>query len=431
MRVLLFKHGGTSSLVDLLTNTYNKDSGKLGMISRVLSHYNYLRLMGRNILAQIPDMARVLGERTLIPLFKDIQQPMNNLTNSFTKLSREDLQNIGVIMDDMVDFGRSSSINDIYQAPTGTAGKFETALSNATKWYGKVTLVEHLNQFSRTLTGNHVVNRLLKSTQRLLDGKLEKGSLELLELNRFGIDNKNAGNIIDQFNKHSTQADTLLGKVRMANVSAWDSSVKLDFMARVRNYIDRIVVEPNPGDKPFWVQKDFGKMIGQFKGFTFASYSKGLLGNIQDLSINAGYTPAVLTKVVAGCLTGYVSYASSAALMGRKIDTDPKRVFVEGFNRGGVFPIMDFGSNVLDQFGVGLGGAMGLANAGKFHQQGLLVPFLGPTASLLDGLPVLGQAMHKAATGNMSSKDLKAIMKNLPFQNHLLIQNQFTPLGDN
>lgn len=414
-----------NNLLDIITDNYGKASPAVSTFATVMRSIQSLRLMGMNVFAQLPDMARIIGTNAMQKFGQSTNQFLVDLNGTVLKLSKEEKQMMGIISEDMATNGHLDRTSDIYMSDYNSGNKVMKALGEAVSIFQKITLVEPLNRFTRTLVGNTAINNMMRSSYRLMEGKVESGTLEAIELARVGIDKTNAPELIKLFQQHKTVKDG----VTMINFDKWNTIEGIRFAANIRRFIDRTIVEAGAGDKPFWISTEIGRTVGQFKGFMFGSMNKSVLGGVQELGVGGEYVPVILQKSLAGTLLGAVTYITTNAIQGKDPDLSPKRLMLEGFNRGGVFAGFDYANNVADKWGLGIGGALGLNGTSRYYQTGALEPFLGPTFDHLNNS--LPKALQAATSGNMTGKDMHTIVKAMPFQNYFLTGWATNKLKDN
>lgn len=410
-------------LLDALTGQADSRLGLFGnktvrTTSKLLRTYSTLNLMGSNVLSQIPDMFRALAYK----IYDKVGfSPMaSSFAENFIKLNNEDKAFFAYHIQNSGDFSRAGKMFDL-QDVNDMGSKVERLASRAVNSFFNLTLVNWFNRFNYNMLAHDAVRNVLSASEKLLDGKLEKGSFEAIELARFGIDKVRAREILDQYNKHKTIVPDSSDKVFDPQVSLWDSSVGLEFAANIQRYVSRIIISPTLGSKPIFTNTSIGRVLTQFKSFQYAAFESGLMNTAQTLGLTSTHTQQTLATMLLMSLGGVATQLAKDANSGREIKITPEYVAFAAFNNGGVFPMFDYASNIADKYGFGMGTLLGQREKSKFIASNALDPFLGPSFGLVGStLPTaVGSIAKVVKEGDMNEKDFSKIMRAMPAQNLL------------
>lgn len=423
-------------LLDAITGQVDPNSSQTTKdISKLLRAWSYLNLMGSNAISQIPDTFRAIAYKLYDKI--GFTPVVDSVAKNFIKLSPEDkaflaynLQNSGMSrtgnmfdIQDIADGGRGAKLLGLIPVRT---------LNTVTEAFSKFTLVSALNRFNYNIIVNDVVRNVISASEKLLKGELKKGSYELIELSRFGIDERRAKNMLAQYMKHR-KTITEHGVVHYdPNVSAWDSDTGLEFAAFVQRYVNRVIVNPTVGSKHHFLNSAVGRVVGQFKGYQFGAYEANLMNSAQTIGLTDEHTKLALTSLFMMSLGGALTQIAKDLNSNKKIEVTPEYLAFAAFNNGGVLPMVDYMSNIADRYGLGVGSLLGQRERTKFIQGNALEPFLGPSFGLVgDRVPKALGAFGKALSGqDIDEKDFGHMVKALPAQNVLYWNNILKQLTD-
>lgn len=254
---------------DLIRGTYKstENASNYGRVVRSLMAFNYIRSMGGAVIANItelyrPAMVHGLGayvNEGILPL-------MNNL--SAVKLSVKEAQQAGQVTEAVLQNRLMSmgEVGDPYRQGTAIERMLQNGSRAASRWNGLAYWTDGIKAMSSILSQN-----------RIIDGALKEGDTRFLAY--LGIDNEMAGRIAEQFSTHGETMNT----IKVANTENWtDPSAVRAYRAAVSKDVDSIVVVKGVGDVPLFANTPTGKLIMQFRNFTFASHQRVLLRGLQE-----------------------------------------------------------------------------------------------------------------------------------------------------
>lgn len=421
-------------LLDALTGQVDVNTSQnVKDVSKLLRTWSYLNLMGSNVISQLPDTFRAIAYKLYDKI--GFTKVADEVAKNFITLSDEDkaffaynLQNSGMSRN-----GNMFDIQDIADSGgNGIRRKISRGLNQVTEAFSKFTLVSALNRFNYNLIAADVVRNTISAAEKLLKGELAKGSYELTELARFGIDERRAKNMLAQYMKHR-KTITEHGVIHYdPNVSAWDADVGLEFASFVQRYVNRVIVNPSVGSKHHFLNSAVGRVVGQFKGYQFGAYESNLMNSAQTIGLTDGHTKLALTSLFMMSLGGMVTQMAKDTIGGKKVEITPEYLAFAAFNNGGILPMVDYMSNIADRYGMGVGSLLGQRERTKFLQGNALEPFLGPSFGLVGNKgPKFVGAAYKAMSGqDLTERDFGDLVKPLPFQNVLYWNNMVKQLTD-
>mgnify|MGYP001809763701 FL=1 len=373
----------------------NDPNGLVWRAFRVVRNVNYLRQLGGMTLSAIPDPARVVMVHGLSRGFRHGLVPMVRGLRAY-KLAAEEANLAGTALDMVLD-SRAMQLADVFD-DYGRLSTFERGVQALTSKYGLVSLMAPWNTAMKQMVGVVTQTRMLQAVARY--GELQPGSAELERLSFLGIDANLAQRIGAQFSRHG-EKDT--SGIWWANSRAWtDGEAVEGFRTALVKEIDRTIVSPGQ-DKPLWMSTELGKLVGQFKSFSFASTQRTALAALQQRDM------AVLNGAVLSVGLGMVSFALHSAASGRPTPTDPRQWVAEGFDRSGLLFWLSDAGNLAGRF---TGWGMTSRHASRTPWESVL----GPSAGLVSDAWKVGATTVGKDT-RWSASDTHAVRRMLPYQN--------------
>jgi hypothetical protein len=305
-----------------------------------------------------------------------------------------------------------AEINNPYVKGT----KFEKGLQALSSQFGKITLMAQWNtalkQFSGVVTQGRIVNALMKADK--ITAK------DARYLNMIGIDSAMGKRIAAEIAQHGDDVDG----VKVVNTSQWkDLEAQRAYRAALKKEVDRIVVTPGAGDLPLWMKSsEAGKMIGQFKSFSFASTNKMLISGLQEADLQT------LNGWMLAVGMGMLSYAFKTWDRGDELSDDPRVWIQEGVDRSGILAILseiNQISNKITRGNISLQALAGAAPLTRYASSNALGILAGPTVgTVADVFQVVGSA----ANAEWTKSDSRALRRMIPYQNLLLARQLFDQL---
>lgn len=409
-------------LLDLYTGNRNPGSiiaqTKFTTPLKVLKLWNTLRVGGLFAVAQLSDlganMSQVLVDRL------QLKGKFNEIVNSMVGLSKEDAILLHTTIQDHMGNGRSVSISDLYGTDLNVKSKFDKTLNKVRDGFFHLNLMSTMMSFVRTLAVKNSLTSNLKRMELLVNNKLKVGEYDSIELASFGYGTNNlseAKKVLEQFKKHRTEIERFGTKIYEPNLEKWEKKIGNSFMSKLMKDRNRAIVEPDIGTRPTFSYSGLGSLIAQFKGFVMSAFVKQLLRRTQAISLSDGHKQQMLASFIAHSFFGVMSGYTKDLALGRQLDISPERAVYYAFDRGGFLPMFDYLNGIGDQFGYGIGTALGAQRVSRFGSVGPLESILGPSFSILN--KDLPKAISNIANGKTDPKSLKSVAKIMPLYNWL------------
>ena len=176
-----------------------------------------------------------------------------------------------------------------------------------------------------------------------------------------------------------------------ANTQAWqDAEAATTYRAAIQREVDKIIVTPGQ-DKPLFMSREMGGVIGQFKTFAFASTQRMLLSGLQQRDL------AALNGAILGMGLGMVSYALKTDH--NKLSDNPAKWVTEGIDRSGALAWMMDVNNTMEKItggAIGINPLIGENGASRYASRDAASAVFGPSYGLVFGtvLPLMAAAAN-------------------------------------
>lgn len=218
-----------------------------------------------------------------------------------------------------------------------------------------------------------------------------------------------ARRISAEIQAHSVTVDG----VRLASTGEWtDLAAREAFERAMSREANINVITAGIGDKPLFLSKPIGGLVGQFKSFVAGSHERILLSNLQQRD---GRT---MQGMLVAMAMGMLSYRLYTLLSGQEASPRPQDWVKEGLARSALTGWFNEANNTLAKFTAGKVDYNRLYGADRpltrRTENSPLSELLGPTYSQLEGLT--GIATHTLG-GHASAADVHALRHIAPLQN--------------
>ena len=195
------------------------------------------------------------------------------------------------------------------------------------------------------------------------------------------IDPHMAARIWAQYAEHHN----VVGGTRLANTGAWTDKTARDAFERAMNREANInVVQAGIGDKPLFLSRPIGSLVGQFKSFTAGATERILIANLQQGDART------LQGVISGIAMGMLGYRLYTLASGQPVSDRPQDWIKEGIIRSGMGGWLMEGNNTLAKFTSGKSDVFRAIGADRPSSrragETALSDLLGPTFSHFQGL---------------------------------------------
>lgn len=322
---------------DLVRGTYKavENSSNYGRTVRALMAFNYLRSMGGAVIANVAEIYR---PAMVHGLGRYLNQGIGALASNFdaVKLSVKEARLAGQVTERIIQSRTMSlgEIGDPYRSGTAIERLLTNGSRIGSKWNGLVYWTDGMKAISSVLSQN-----------RIVEAALSGGAKDTRLLAYLGIDGDMAQRVARQFTEHGDDLDG----VKVANTQSWtDAEAVRAYRAAVSKDVDSIIVTKSVGDVPLFANTPTGKLILQFRNYTFAAHQRVTLrgmqeGKAQFMSSLIGMTALGMLGATLRSWRGgddrWEKFKNSA--------TNPGYLIGEGLDMSGVFALpMELGNTV-------------------------------------------------------------------------------------
>lgn len=377
---------------------------------RAALNLNVLRLMGGVVISSLPDLASLVFRHGFLNTFGAAFSPLvGGLKN--LQLSAREARIAGVTLDLSI-HGRASALFDIMDEVEHGSGP-ERMLQYATNQFGRISLIDYYNFSVKNLSASLVLGRMTDAIEKVATGKAKPRDLTYLAAN--GIDGPIARQLWKELTETPGGSDVSRG-VRLPNTANWqDRDLARAFSAALGRQVDAEIVTPGIGDRPNWMDVNMvGRLVGQFRSFTFSSQSRLLIAAAQEARIGNGMNllAGVTTQLALGALAYYL-WAQVRGEDTRKEmqNASPEKWAIEAITRSGLLGVL----SEVQMLGENIPATNSIATlgTGRTSRSAFATPIeraAGPTAGLLLGE---GERIINALPG----ADPGAIRRVAPLQN--------------
>jgi len=374
-------------------------------VAKVIKNSNIPLFMGSSLLAQLPDMGRMVMSEGILRVFGGIA---GHFTDGFQslKMAKAEGQRAGTI-NDMLMGGRAGQLADIGDQYTNQS-KLEMLSGliahKSLVWFG----VSPWNTFIKSHASYNGADTLLRRVAAMADGK-PLTEVQAAQMRAWGIGDYEVELIAKE---RELWGENTRGAY-FSNADQWKNiEARNAYERALLRYIDGNVLTPGATDRPLWTQGPVGSLITQFQGFGFASHTRILVAGLQQRDANA------LSSMLAMVGLGMMGVALRDIVSDGKVKERDTRMWVrEGIDRSGVLShMMNLDSILGKATGVNLQRTLTGQEAERFQGRSLVGQLGGPTAATIDNT---ARALRGLADGTVTGADVHAIRKTIPYQNFL------------
>ncbi len=425
---------------DLVRGTYKaaENATNYGRTVRGLMAFNYIRSMGGAVVANIAELYRPAMVHGLGRYMTQGIAPL--LTNAGAiKLSVKEARLAGQVTERVLQSRMMSlgEIGDPYRSGTAVERWLTNASRLGSKWNGLVYWTDGMKAISSVLSQN-----------RIMEAALSSGAKDARLLAYLGIDGDMAGRIAKQFAEHGDDLDG----VKVANTQSWtDANAVRAYRAAVSKDVDSIIVTKSVGDVPLFANTPTGRLILQFRNFTFAAHQRVTLRAMQE--DKAQFLSGLIGMASLGMLGAVLRSWRGGSDRVEKFKgsaSNPGFLIGEGLDLSGMFALpIEFG-NTIEKLTQPAGFSFNpvktpLLAAGtlagpdasmqgestRFSSRDPLGAVLGPTA----GLPATvakaaGAPANYLTGGEVSGSQAKAAASLIPFGSYLGMREALQVLSE-
>lgn len=266
--------------------------------ANIISNLNVARLIGGTVISATSDLAQAM-----------MTLGFKNFFKSYSSMFKKDFWKAfsgseGVWLRAFDHFERTRSLG-FYNQMIGDG--FLSAVDNFTGRLAnlavKASFINKWDEFNKFVVGYVTQEGILKAGEKLSKGgKLVSKDLEFLSAT--GVTEENAIKMFEQFKKYGRVSE---GGAWESGVGLWDNEKLQDiFRGGVRKIQNQAILTPTAGSVPLFFDRfgSLGKMLFQFRRFSYSTYSKVLMPMLQkrDLEAFGGLTMMVSIGVMKAYL---------------------------------------------------------------------------------------------------------------------------------
>lgn len=413
---------------DLVRGTYKavENASNYGRVVRSLMAFNYIRSMGGAVIANIaeiyrPAMVHGLGRymnQGIAPLISNI---------GAVKLSVKEARLAGQVTERILQHRMLSlgEIGDPYRAGTAVERWLSNGAKLGSKWNGLVYWTDGMKAISSVLSQNRIL-------EAAVSGKKDTRLLAYL-----GIDGNMADRVAKQFAEHGDDLDG----VKVANTEKWtDPEAVRAYRAAVSKDVDSIIVTKSVGDVPLFANTPTGKMIMQFRNYTFAAHQRVTLRAMQE--DQAQFISGLIGLAALGMLGATLRSWRAGDDRWQKFResaSNPGYLVGEGLDLSGMFALPIELGNTVEKLTQPTGFSFNpvktplmaagtmfnpeasmQGNSTRFASRDPLSAILGPTAGLPASVArAAGAPVNIATGGEASQSQANAAASLIPFGSYL------------
>ena len=389
---------------DRLLGTFGSGEGFQGLKSaaRTARAVNLPAHLGGVSMSSIPDTAMNPFRNGLTRTFGTAVQSAFN--PKLFKMSAAESKLTGAVAES----SRESRFLELAELGGANApNAIEAGANRIAAGFGSISLIQPWNKFWKIFSGAVFQSRLIDVTQAMASGKRVSPS-DLTDLAQVRIGPEMARRIAAQLNAPNGMTGS--GFVKFGNTAAWtDDGARLAYRTAVGQQIDNTILTPGPADRPLFMSTEWGKSMGQYKSFAFASTGRILVTGFQHLRAGDLYRLNGLALMVT---MGALVEDSKRALRDEKPEPkDSLEWWLAGLDRSGAAGILGDAAHISQRAGLGMfpGGPI----SSRFAARNTTSALLGPTAGLFETSLQLAAATRAGFT----EADVKAGVRIIPYNN--------------
>lgn len=393
-------------------------------LGRAALNLNTTRMMGKMVINSVSDMAAMLARHGPGRFIRDGIMPLVSDWKAI-KLSLREAQLAGTALD-LTLHGRSAAFADIFDdLRMGTKG--ERGLQFLANNIGFISGMDAWNQGMKALSANLSIARTTDALERVVAGNARKA--DLFHLERLGIDEQLGRDIWEAM---QGEGSTITSGVRLPNTEAWGKAAaevgdwgaynramaaRRGFRAALARDIDDTIVTPG-GERPTWATANMpGRLVAQFRSFTFSSTMKTLVAGLQQARVQGRASGSIMALSMTPFFlaSGMLSYYLWAAATGGKAweemqNADAEKWLTEGILRGLPLGVLSEAPRVSEE-------VLGISpdrEASNFSSDPL--DLLGPSIGLMKDFGKITKGIVDDKEG-LSASEVSSFRRSLPYNN--------------
>lgn len=328
---------------DRLRGVYGWDpkNRNIGNIIRDFHNFTSIQSLGSVVPNSINDLgAQAVFRYGFLNVFHDAWRPFFKSLigqSDLMKISKARAKEMGVGVDGLLGFIRTNlhDINDSYLP----GNKFSRFMSWANDRSMLVNGQAPWTDFAQAMAWAPAQAEFGRTAERIATGNATKA--DFARMADANISPQMAGRIWKQYEQFHDVVDG----VRVADASRWtDETARRAFETAMSREVNGVVLMAGVGDKPLFLSRPLGSLIGQFKSYTAAAHERVLVSNLQQR--DARTLQGIMTSVALGMLS-YRLYTLGA---GQQASERPQDWIKEGIDRASILGWLQEGNKTLAKF---------------------------------------------------------------------------------
>lgn len=418
-------------VIDLLTAVFNRVRGidapnrdpaldNFRRMGRIARNITSTQLMGSVALSNLGDIGAAVIKEGTVKLLGTVVADLGRGLRGM-KLSRRQAQQFGTALEMALHSRRSAitgasemRIEELGQAAT-LGERVEAKVQRGTDLYFKLTLLSPLIDALKSASSAVISTRILEAAEKVAAGGA-LGRHERTALAAAGLDDDMLRRFAAQ-SAHWERVGDGRFKVITGGVDAWtDAEAVRAFGNALLRDTDTAVITPFAGDLPVLFDKEWGRVIAQFKRFSAAS-------TVRLLAVSAQRLRAGEVRVLGGIGTAVGIGAGITALKDLAIGGEVRERGTgewvnDAVDRSGVASIVFELNSILDVV-PGYGPiTVALGETSRFAARTPFERLLGPVAGQVEGTSnVMRRLLGNAGGSPFTEAELRSAKYLIPGQN--------------
>ena len=393
--------------------------------SLLMRNYQYLTKMGSAVVSQ-------LGDTTTVVLNYGFKSFLKNFPNLLATLPSKKFQLEGLKLNEeemkLAGFCMQLTLNNMMGGVSNTFTRngdaffsnnpLKNVIDEGVKFMNKVNFMSKADDSIKNWTGLIIQEQAIKAIKNFEN--LKNGSQDLINLNKNGIGKNNYKIIKEQLEKHSYTKKGFGTKIYIPNTQSWDNKEAVNlYRTFLNNSVNSVTLNPKIQDMPIWGNKEFGKLILQFKGFTLSSINKILIPALQKKD-----TDVLAFLITSFAMANIIMYAKNT-LKGKKNPEKTNQIVKETLKQTSFTPLFFDINQVTSSLGIDLYDTEDEREK-RADPKNFLISLGGPSVS---SLADFGTAVSSTAKdGSLTPYEQQAIKKLIPYQNLFYVDRLFNTM---
>ncbi len=393
--------------------------------SLLMRNYQYLTKMGSAVVSQLGDTATVVlnyGFKSFLKNFPNLLAtlPSKKFQLEGLKLNEEEMKLAGFCME----LTLNNMMGGVSNTFTRNGDAFfsnnplKNVIDEGVKFMNKVNFMSKADDSIKNWTGLIIQEQAIRAIKNFEN--LKNGSRDLINLNKNGIGKNNYKIIKEQLDKHSYTKKGFGTNIYIPNTQSWDNKEAVNlYRTFLNNSVNSVTLNPKIQDMPIWGNKEFGKLILQFKGFTLSSINKILIPALQKKD-----TDVLAFLITSFAMANIIMYAKNT-LKGKKNPEKTNQIVKETLKQTSFAPLFFDINQVTSSLGIDLYDTEDEREK-RADPKNFLISLGGPSVS---SLADFGTAVSSTAKdGSLTPYEQQAIKKLIPYQNLFYVDRLFNTM---